>query len=177
MTTYALLAGLPGTGKSTLAEALSTQLRGSIILNKDTVRAALFPGEATDYSEAQDNLCIDSMLSAAGYLCGQPHPPRFIFFDGRTFSRAAHIQAIIEAAEAGKAAWRILHLWCADELALQRLAAGSAAHPAKNRDAALYATLKQHFEPIQQSHLSVDTGQPLEACVQGCIAYLNKVDA
>jgi adenylylsulfate kinase len=169
--TYVLLAGLPGTGKSTLAAALSSRLHPSVVLNKDDVRAALFPGAATDYSEPQDNLCMEAMLSAASYLRAQSESPRFVFFDGRTFSRASHIRQIIDSAAANDAGWLILYLWCEDDIALARLV-HSADHPAKNRDAALYSSLKQQFEPIQQPYLSVDTGRPLERCVEECVVYL-----
>jgi predicted kinase len=172
VTTFVLLAGLPGTGKSTLAESLTDRLPASVILNKDTVRAALFPGPATDYSEAQNNLCMEAMLSAAAYLCCHPAGPQYLLIDGRTFSQSSHIRQVTDAAEANGAGWRILHLWCPDDVVLQRLAKGSATHPAKNRDAALYASLKQRFEPIQQPHLAVDTSLPLDACIDDCVAYL-----
>jgi adenylylsulfate kinase len=170
--TYVLLAGLPGTGKSTIAAELSKRFQPSVILNKDDIRAALFPGAATDYSEAQDNLCVKAMLAAASYLCTLPESPRLIFFDGRTFSRASQIEQVTESAEDNQAGWLIVYLWCADEIALARLAADIAHHPAKNRDAALYMSLKQQFQSIQQPHLSVDTGRALHLCVEECVAYL-----
>ena len=67
MTTWVLFAGLPGTGKSTLARALAARLHAAV-LDKDRVRAALFPGVLTDYSEQQDELCLRAMLEAAAYL-------------------------------------------------------------------------------------------------------------
>ncbi len=67
MTTWVLFAGLPGTGKSTLAKALAERL-GAAILDKDRVRGALFPGLLTDYSAEQDQLCMRAMLEAAAYL-------------------------------------------------------------------------------------------------------------
>ena len=84
MTTWVMFAGLPGTGKSTLARALAERL-GAAILDKDRVRGALFPGALTDYSAEQDQLCMRAMLEAAAYLT-ERRRVEYIFFDGRTFS-------------------------------------------------------------------------------------------
>jgi predicted kinase len=170
-TTYVLLAGLPGTGKSTLAAALVKRVQSAVVLNKDDVRAALFPGDATDYADAQNDLCMEAMLSAASYLCGRFS---YIFFDGRTFSRASHIERITHAAGQAGAVWRILHLWCADEVALARIAASQSIHPAGNRNAKLYQSLRLAFEPIQQPHLSLDTGRPLDLCMEESLLYLSR---
>jgi adenylylsulfate kinase len=44
------MAGLPGTGKSTLANALANAL-GAAVLNKDRVRAALFEVDPIYWTE------------------------------------------------------------------------------------------------------------------------------
>jgi predicted kinase len=155
MTTWVLFAGLPGTGKSTLARAIAQRL-GAAVLDKDRVRGALFPGALTDYSPQQDQLCMRAMLEAAAYLT-ESKRVEYIFFDGRTFSKQAQIEEVLLAAARAGARWRIVHVKCADAIAEERLARTDPSHPAQNRDAALYRRIKQHFDPIPQAKLEVDT--------------------
>ena len=61
------MAGLPASGKSTVARLLATRLP-AVLLDKDAVRGALFPSAEIDYSTAQDDLCVDVMLQVAGHL-------------------------------------------------------------------------------------------------------------
>ena len=60
-----LMAGLPGTGKSTLSRALATDL-GGIVIDKDQIRAALFSPPDIEYSTEQDDFCMAVMLKVAG---------------------------------------------------------------------------------------------------------------
>ncbi len=69
-----------------------------MVLSKDVVRAALFPGTLTDYTREQDDLCFRMVLEAAEYLAGH-NQTEFIFLDGRTFSRGEQIEQAIRAAE------------------------------------------------------------------------------
>jgi predicted kinase len=170
MITWVLFAGLPGTGKSTLARALAGRLDAAI-LDKDRVRSALFPGALTDYSSKQDHLCMRAMLDAACYLTERRRVP-FIFFDGRTFSTQAQREEVLLAAEQAGARWRILHVSCADVVAEERLAAGDPGHPAQNREPALYRTMKQHFEPIQNAKLEVDTTMGVDRVLAAVEAYV-----
>jgi adenylylsulfate kinase len=160
MTTWVLFAGLPGTGKSTLARAIAERLSAErldvAVLDKDRVRGALFPGSLTDYTEQQDELCMRAMLEAAAYLT-ELERVEYIFFDGRTFSRQAHIEDVLLAAARAGACWRIVHVKCADAVAEERLARSDPSHPARNRDPALYRRIQQQFEPITQAKLEVDT--------------------
>jgi predicted kinase len=169
--TWVIFAGLPGTGKSTLARALAERL-GAAILDKDRVRGALFPDALTDYSAEQDQLCMRAIVEAAAYLT-ERRRVKYIFFDGRTFSTRAQIEVVLQAAKQAGARWRILHVTCADAVAEERLARNDPAHPAKNRDPALYRRIKQHFEPILQPKLEVDTTLGVDrelAVVEGYLA-------
>ncbi len=169
-TIWVIFAGLPGTGKSTLARALAERL-GAAILDKDRVRGALFPDALTDYSPKQDQLCMRAMLEAAVYLT-QRRRVQYIFFDGRTFSTRGQIEEVLQAAKRAGARWRILHVTCADTVAEERLARNDPGHPAKNRDPALYRRIKQHFEPILQPKFEVDTTLGIDRQLGAVEGYL-----
>jgi len=170
MTTYVLMAGLPGTGKTTLAQVLAQELSGAV-LSKDTVRAALFPGPLTDYSRDQDDLCFEMILEAANYLAAR-NRAEFIFLDGRTFSRREQIDETIQAAEAAGCGWKILHTVCSDAVVEVRLVRDASTHPASNRTVEMYREVKARFESIPYPHQEIDTSQPLEPCVHQALVYL-----
>jgi predicted kinase len=170
MTTWVLFAGLPGTGKSTLARAIAERL-GAAVLDKDRVRGALFPGALTDYTAQQDELCMRAMLEAAAYLT-ELGRVEYIFFDGRTFSRQVQIEDVLSAAARAGAGWRVVLVKCADAVAEERLARSDPSHPAQNRDAALYRRIKQQFEPIRQAKLEVDTTPGTDAVLTLVEQYL-----
>jgi len=174
MTTWVLLAGLPATGKSTLAGMLQSRL-GGIILDKDRVRSALFPGAATDYTREQDDLCMRAILDAAHSLTAN-HRAEYIFLDGRTFSRKTQLDEVIAAAGLSGAVWRILHLSCSDAVAEARLNREDPDHPAHNRDMELYRRVKKNFEPIVYPKLDLDTSDGVEAVVEGAVGYLVGMD-
>jgi predicted kinase len=170
MTTWVLLAGLPGAGKSTLARALVQRL-GGVILDKDRVREALFPGALTDYTRGQDDLCVRAMLEAASYLT-ERQKAAIIFIDGRTFSKRDQIDEVIRAAGQAGARWRILHVTCSDAVAEARLSHPDPENPARNRDLALYRQVKASFEVIAHPKLDVDTTQGVDPVVEPVCAWL-----
>jgi predicted kinase len=149
------MAGLPGTGKSTLSRALAEDM-GGIVLNKDVLRADLFPSDFVEYSTEQDDFVQDLMQQTTEYLLKR-YPRLFVFFDGRTFSRAYQIKRVIEMAERLGTRWRIIECVCPEKLALQRIARARK-HPAKNRSVSLYLKIRDQFEEIAFPKLVVDTG-------------------
>jgi predicted kinase len=167
-----LMAGLPGTGKTTLARELAARTTGRVI-SKDDIRHALFLEDEIEYSSPQDDFCLQIMLQVGGELLRQD-PKRIVLIDGRTFSRRYQIDNVVNAAAYLRQSWRILECVCAEEIIKRRLedqfAAG--AHPASNRDFQLYLNVRSRFEAITLPKNVIDTAQPLETCVQQGLAAL-----
>jgi len=168
--TWVMMAGLPGTGKSTLARAVCARVGGTV-LDKDRVREALFAGALTDYTREQDDLCVRAMLEAARYLTAH-RKVEYIFIDGRTFSRRVQIEEVIAAAEAAGAGWRIVQVTCSDAVAEERLSRKDPENPATNRDMTLYRQVKAGFEPIPYPKLEVDTSEGVDGVVEDVCGWL-----
>lgn len=166
------MAGLPGTGKTTLARELAARTAGRV-LDKDEVRHALFSPDEVEYSSSQDDFCLQVMLETAEQLL-RKDPERIVFLDGRPFSRHYQIDNVVNAAAALHQNWRIIECVCPEELARQRIEQQSASkeHPAANRNFQLYLEVKSRFEAITLTKVVIDTGRPLHDCVEQGLAAL-----
>lgn len=168
-----LMAGLPGSGKTTLARELARRTSGRV-LSKDDFRHAIFLPEEIEYSSRQDDFCLQLMLETAGYLFSQA-PKRIVFLDGRPFSRRYQIENVLNVARSLHQSWRILECVCSDETALTRLVSdiSKGSHAAGNRDYRLYLEVKARFETITLPKTVLDTDGPLEQCVQQALMALD----
>jgi adenylylsulfate kinase len=168
------MAGLPGTGKSTLAHHLADACVG-VVLDKDTIRAALFPAALIEYSTRQDDFCGSIMFQVAAYIL-RNDPHQQVILDGRTFSRRYQVAALEQLAEELKVPLKIIECICSDETARQRLEDKitlGAKHLAANRDYTLYLTIKARFESIREPKLVVNTDDDLAQCLASCLAYVS----
>ena len=164
------MAGLPGTGKTTLARELAHRTQAAL-LSKDEIRAALFSPEDIEYSVKQDDFVMEIMLEAARFLL-KKDPARKIFLDGRTFSRRYQIGRVLKFASELAQPWTIIECTCSDGSARQRLDVADPAHPAHNRTFALYLEVKARFEPITLPKTTISTDQPLEQCVEQALTAI-----
>jgi len=167
VTCVVVMAGLPGTGKSTLSKLLSAELQG-IVLDKDVIRAGLFPEPWIEYSQEQDDFCMHVLLQTATYLIRKASPP-FLFIDGRPFAFQYQIEFVMKWAADLGCSIKVIHTACSDNNARQRL---SGMHLARNRNYDSYLKLKAGFEEICCPKLALNTDEPLELSLQQCLSYL-----
>jgi predicted kinase len=169
-----IMAGLPGTGKSTLARALAERLPG-LVLDKDSIRASLFPPPYVEYSLSQDDFCVEIMPQTAAYMLTK-HPELHVLLDGRTSSRQYQRDRVIEFCSQVRATWATLECVCSEATALARITEAVMAnnHLAANRTPELYGELRNSWEPISQPKLVIDTEDELEVCVERALRYLTE---
>lgn len=168
------LVGLPGSGKSYFAKRLVRDHAEFIVFDKDAVRSMLFPGELTDYTASQDDLCIDIILQAARYLSVH-HPEKHVIVDGRTFSKRYQVDHVRTMADKMGIPYRFVEFVCNDDaMVRERIERQKDEHPAKNRDFSLYLKLKEEAEPLTVPHLTLysDGSQSFEARVEKFLAYV-----
>ena len=167
-----LMAGLPGTGKTTLARELANRTEGAI-LSKDEIRAALFSAEDIEYSVKQDDFVMEVMLEAARFLLPNA-PARKIFLDGRTFSRRYQIDRVLKFASELAQPGTIIECTCSEESARRRLdLEPDTSHPAHNRTFALYLEVKARFETITYPKTTVNADQSLGQCIEQALAAIS----
>ncbi len=164
------LAGLPGTGKSTLARRLAAELDAPL-LDKDAVRAAVFGPRWTDHTRAQDDLCVGFLQAAARSLVGRAP---FAVLDGRTYTRAGQVDALRAAARDMGAGLRLIECVCDPAEAERRLAADAAAgaHPAANRGVELHRALRASAVPVPSPKLVLATdAEPPDELLRRALAH------
>src|SRR5437764_8986344 len=169
------MAGLPGSGKSTLATCLEERL-GAVVLDKDRVRAALFPPRVLDYSAGQDDITMAAIYPAVRAI-HKANAGQAVVIDGRTYLRPGQVRSLLDLAESLGEAPHVIECVCDDAVARERLERDLArgGHPAGNRTFALYLSLKADAEPIAVPHLVVDTGRlSLAECAARCLGYLRR---
>jgi predicted kinase len=166
------MAGLPGTGKSTIAAELARRLCGTVV-SKDTIRHTLFDPSHVAYDQQQDDFCAEVGFGVARELL-RLDPTSVIILDGRTCSRAYQVNRAVRFSEEVDQPIQIVECVCAEELACSRLIRDASVrrHPAANRDTALYRTLRAEADPIPPPKLTISTNDDLDACVSRCIWHL-----
>jgi predicted kinase len=167
-----LLRGVPGSGKSTLARALAPHIH-AIILDKDILRAALFPGDSTEYSTAQDDFVIGLMLQAARYHL-ERRPTRPVILDGRVHATVDQVESVEKFAASLPTPLRVIECTCSRDTALRRIEAdlSTGSHLAGNRNAALLDAQLAKWQPLPYPVCTVDTEMALAQCVQQALRFL-----
>jgi predicted kinase len=164
-----VLVGLPGAGKSTLAETLARHLPGARVLDKDKVRHVLF--DPCDYTTAERDVVFAAMLDAARYHLGRD---RIVIFDGLTFSRRSQVAAAEAVAQDAGAFVAVIVCDVPLDVAIARCEAAED-HLAANRDGQLVRRVAAEMEEPSGDYLTLDmTSDPARLAAQA-MAYVEEL--
>src|SRR5512133_3735297 len=138
-----IFAGLPGTGKSTLARALAERLSAEV-LDKGVLRHEMFGPTGISFTTEQDDVVLEAMLSRARELLSADSN-RVVVLDGRVFSHNSQLRYVTDFAHSIRSPWLVVECVCSESSAKQRLVADLGRHIAANRTPELYDEVRTRF--------------------------------
>jgi len=144
-----IVCGLPGSGKTTLAEAISKKLAAAHV-STDITRKAMFP--APRYSEGEKAAVYERMAKEVGELLRQG---KDVVADATFYRASERGRFLLVAKEAGAEAFIIMTI-LSEEETRKRLARRKKGGPS-DADFSVYFKVKGLFEPVEGRHLVVDS--------------------
>ena len=159
------LMGLPGSGKTTLAEALAPRMSARIV-SRDAVRAAMF--RPCSFSDAEKAAAFTAVLRAVAVNCELGCST---IVDGMPFSREGELEAVSEASEEHGS--RTLPVFCSISIEQAQRRVGrdrrESEQVAGDRDGELVLEVAQRFRPLPTGTLELDATRPIEELTQAVL--------
>ncbi|HZD36092.1 MAG TPA: AAA family ATPase [Nitrososphaeraceae archaeon] len=161
-----LFCGLPGVGKTTLAKSVASKI-GATILSSDKIRKELI--RYPTYTRVEGRLIYDVLmlltkyLTTAGVNC---------ILDA-TFNRERSRKEV-EKLCSNNVKLFLIECTCIEDVVLERLR--NRKNDFSDADYSVYSKMKSIYEPVQESHLVIDTSLPRDANVQKILSYVFRKD-
>ncbi len=159
----AIICGLPGVGKSTLAKNLAPKMN-AVVLSSDKIRKEIFP--TPTYSPFERKLVYDIMTIIAKYL---NYTKTNCILDA-TFNKEESRIAIKEKLGLDDNEFKIIECSCPEEAALSRLEARKNDYSDATR--AIYHRMKKIYESVKLPHITVDTTLSVDVNIERIIDYI-----
>ena len=145
-----VITGLPGVGKTTLANSLAPLIEAQV-LSSDKIRKELFARPT--YSKHEKLLVYDVMGLVAKYL---NRSGKNCIVDA-TFNREEFRKRFKERLDLQDDSFKIVECRCQEETVLSRLAKRKDKY--SDADIEVYQMMKKMYEPIKMSHIEIDTSK------------------
>ena len=145
-----LVCGLPGTGKTTVAEAIAKK-KNARILSTDIIRKEMIGNPA--YTDDEKDMVYHMLFNMAGMMLKDG---RNVVLDG-TFYKKELRDNVRELATKTKSELSIVEVVCDERVVRERLAKRCKTCCASDADFAVYKKLKTSFEQIKKKHFTINT--------------------
>lgn len=152
-----IIAGLPGTGKSTIAKEISKEL-GAVHLSSDIIRKELW--KERTYSEEEKELVYSKMLDQAGF---ELRNKKDVIIDA-TFYKETTRNDAINIAKKNNSEFVIIECVLDEKILKERIA--NRKNGPSEADFEVYKKIKKEFEEIKEEHLVLDTSKELKVQVE-----------
>ncbi|QDX41345.1 AAA family ATPase [Salarchaeum sp. JOR-1] len=144
-----VVCGLPGVGKTTVAETIRERADGdATLLRTDIVRTDVV--DDPEYTEEELRRVYDELFSRANDCLARAES---VVVDG-TFKRAVHRERARDLAADHDAQARLVRVECDEETVRERISART--EDASDADFDVYKLYKEEFEPIEDSCITID---------------------
>ncbi len=145
-----VICGLPGTGKTTLANSLAP-LIDAAVLSTDKIRKELI--SKPTYTEQERKLIYDVIMLVAGYL----HSTGANCILDATFISESSRKKVKEKLNLSRDQIRIVECICPENAIISRLK--DRKNDYSDADFSVYLKMKQIYEPVKGKHLSINTSK------------------
>lgn len=150
-----LITGLPGTGKSTVADHLAKRINAKV-LRTDEIRKHLFT--TPKYTNEEKEIVYNALfLTAENLLKAKQN----VVVDG-TFYKKALRQKVHKVAASAKSSFVIVECTAPDEAIARRMVRRLKRGGLSDADYEVYKKIKKQYEPIESEHIVLNTDRPLK---------------
>lgn len=155
--TLAVVCGLPGVGKTTVAETVADRVDGRLI-RTDVVRKEILTDP--DYTEEEFRMVYDELFDRARETVegGRSVVLDGTFQDDRRRTRAAELSATLDAE------FRLVKVECAERVVRDRIE--SREGDASDADFEVHRAYRETFDAIARDHVTVDNSEGLDSTLR-----------
>jgi len=158
-----LICGLPGTGKTTLAENISKE-HGAVHLNTDIIRKRYL--KERTYSEEEKRFVYNKLFEEAEKSLKEG---KTVVLDGTFYKKEIRKKAASLSDD-----FRVIECILDEKVLRERIGKRAMCNVASEANYDVYLKVKKQFEPVEQEHLVVDTSLSKEEQMEKVKEWMKK---
>lgn len=147
-----LVRGLPGSGKTKIAEEISKRLN-ALLLSTDRIRKKIF--KKPKYKESEKWLIYRIMF----LLTDEFLKNKISVILDAVFSKQFSIIQAKKIAKKNKTAFKIIEVRCQEDILLKRIGERIKKGDLSDADKRIYFKIKKEFKPIKEKHVIINNSE------------------